>query len=455
MPKILCIDDDTDICFLLKRFLSRHEYITEVAFTGQNGLKKLQEEKFDLVLCDFRLPDKDGFEMIREIKAIRPFIPIIIITGYSDVKIAVKAMKHGASEYVTKPIHPEEILINIKEALRTANEMVSSVTTPEQKAAASTQHHYVKGESQRSKHIQKLIDLVAPTDMTVVLLGESGTGKEVVAREIHALSQRKNRNFVAVDCGALPQELAGSELFGHKKGAFTGAIADKQGHFELAHGGTLFLDEIGNLSYENQIKLLRVLQERKVRRLGDTKDVEIDIRIIVATHEDLKEAVREGRFREDIYYRLTEFVIELPPLREKKEDLALYADHFLRLANQELGKSITGFTPDAIDKFEQYNWPGNLREMKNVIKRAALFCQSGQIGATELPGEILNPHLYPSPKDEEEEITDLKTVTERAEKKTILATLAKTGNNKSKAAEMLNVDRKTLYNKMNSLGIDP
>jgi two-component system response regulator HydG len=397
--------------------------------------------------------------MIKEIKAIRPYIPIIIITGYSDVKVAVKAMKHGASEYVTKPIHPEEILINIREALKGNPESKVSIPAADVKppagTSASSQHHYVKGESQRSRHIEKLISLVAPTDMTVVLLGESGTGKEVVAREIHALSQRKGKPFVAVDCGALPQELAGSELFGHKKGAFTGAIADKQGHFELAHGGTLFLDEIGNLSYENQIKLLRVLQERKVRRLGDTKDVEVDIRIIVATHEDLKEAVREGRFREDIYYRLTEFVIELPPLREKKEDLQLYAEHFLNMANNELGKTIKGFGADTIAKFQNYNWPGNLREMKNVIKRAALFCQTGLISSSELPGEILNPHLYPSQKDEDEEIADLKSVAEKAEKKAILATLAKTGNNKSKAAELLNVDRKTLYNKMNALGIDP
>lgn len=462
MNKILCIDDDTDICFLLQKFLSKQGYTVETAFDGNSGLKKLKAEKFDLVLCDFRLPDKDGLDMIKEIRIIRPAAQIIIITGYSDVRMAVKAMKYGAHEYVTKPLYPEEILISIKDALNSSSKSSSSQPA----ASGGTSHgksqsqpaRYIQGESARSKQIRKLIELVAPTDMTVLLLGESGTGKEVTAQMIHDLSNRRDKPFVAVDCGALPPDLASSELFGHKKGSFTGAMGDKKGHFELANGGTLFLDEIGNLSYDNQIKLLRVLQERKIRPIGDVKDIDVDIRIIVATNEDIRNSIKGGSFREDIYYRINEFTIELPSLRERKEDLILYARHFLALANHDLNKSVEGFTPEVLTKFHNYNWPGNLREMKNVVKRAALLCQHGQmIGISELPVDMLNPQVLDDVNDEADsnEIIDLKTVAERAERKAILNALVKTGYNKSRTAEMLKVDRKTLYNKMTALGIDP
>lgn len=475
MKKVLCVDDDTDICLLLSRFLGKNGYSVETAFNGTTALEKLKLEAYDLVICDFRLPDKDGLEMIKAIKSTRPSTQIIIITGYSDVKIAVKAMKYGAFEYVTKPIHPEEILITIKDALnasdaRTDFPKEANPSAPEPLAKATTTRKpsgtatteipglvYVKGESQRSKHIQKLIELVAPTDMTVILLGESGTGKEVAAKAIHGLSKRKNNPFVAVDCGALPAELAASELFGHKKGAFTGAMFDKIGQFEMANGGTLFLDEIGNLSYENQVKLLRVLQERKVRRIGDTKDIEVDIRIIVATNEDLKKAVKEGTFREDIYYRINEFMIELPALRERKDDVILYAQHFLDLANSELDKDVKGISENAMNKFKSYPWPGNLREMKNVIKRATLFAENINIDAQHLPSEIMNPDLsimMMEEATEEEDIIDLKTATDRAEKKIILKALAQTGFRKSKTAELLKIDRKTLYNKLVQLGIE-
>ncbi|MES2628661.1 MAG: sigma-54 dependent transcriptional regulator [Bacteroidota bacterium] len=469
MKKVLCVDDDTDICLLLSRFLGKNGYAVDTAFNGTTALEKLKNEPYDLVICDFRLPDKDGLEMIKAIKSTRPDTQIIIITGYSDVKIAVKAMKYGAFEYVTKPIHPEEILITIKDALAasenkaeapSASATVSSETKPARRSSANAEAGglvYVKGESQRSKHIQKLIELVAPTDMTVIILGESGTGKEVAAKAIHFMSKRKNNAFVAVDCGALPAELAASELFGHKKGAFTGAMFDKIGQFELANGGTLFLDEIGNLSYENQVKLLRVLQERKVRRIGDTKDIDVDIRIIVATNEDLKKAVKEGTFREDIYYRINEFVIELPALRERKDDVILYANHFLDMANSELDKDVKGFSENAMNKFKSYPWPGNLREMKNVIKRATLFAENTNIDGQHLPSEIMNPDLSIMMMEEsveDDDIIDLKTATDRAEKKIILKALAQTGFRKSKTAELLKIDRKTLYNKLVQLGID-
>lgn len=465
MKKVLCVDDDTDICLLLSRFLGKNGYSVDTAFNGTSALEKLKADEFDLVICDFRLPDKDGLEMIKAIKSIRPHCQIIIITGYSDVKIAVKAMKYGAFEYVTKPIHPEEILITIKDALNAGSSKPEATAAPAPaepiRVTKRTENlnglSYVKGESQRSRQIQKLIELVAPTDMTVILLGESGTGKEVAAKAIHSLSKRKNNPFIAVDCGALPAELAASELFGHKKGAFTGAMFDKVGQFEMANGGTLFLDEIGNLSYENQVKLLRVLQERKVRRIGDTKDIEVDIRIIVATNEDLKKAVKDGTFREDIFYRINEFMIELPALRERKDDVILYANHFLDLANNELEKDVKGFSENAINKFRTYPWPGNLREMKNVIKRATLFAENTYIDAQHLPSEIMNPDLSVMMMEEaveEDDIIDLKTATDRAEKKIILKALAQTGFRKSKTAELLKIDRKTLYNKLVQLGID-
>jgi len=464
MPNILCIDDDVDICHLLKRFLTKNGYNVETAFTGVSGLQALKNSKFDLVLCDFRLPDKDGYEMIREIKAAKPSVQVILITAYSDVKTAVKAIQLGAFEYVSKPIHPEEILMNIRAALQKNedNKYGAPISdeddsdTLQKTVVRPARYKYIAGESQQSRHIQKLIELVAPTDMTVLLLGESGTGKEVVANTIHELSVRKNKPFVAVDCGSLPPELAGSELFGHKKGAFTGALNDKKGHFELANGGTLFLDEIGNLSYENQIKLLRALQERKVRMLGDVKDIEVDIRIIVATNENLRIAVEEGTFRGDIFHRLNEFSIKLPALREKKEDIMVYAKHFLKIANEELNKSITSFSDEVADKFQNYYWPGNLRELKNVIKRAALFSNDNIIKTTELPLEILHPQITQQDLNgvNADDIVDLKTASERAEKKAILNALIKTNYNKSKTAEILNVDRKTLYNKMNALGIE-
>lgn len=466
--KILIIDDDLDICALLKRFLERKDFEVSTAFKGVDGLNTLKEGDFSLVLCDFRLPDKDGVEMIQEIRKMDQHIPIVIITGYSDVKVAVKAIRLGAFEYVTKPIFPEEILLTINNALEAAagkservDEESSSKSVSEPKAvplkknAVATEQEIKVGKSAQAKQVQQLMDLVAPTDMSVVILGESGTGKEVAARTIHNRSPRKNNRFVAVDCGALPKELAGSELFGHVKGSFTGAINDKKGHFEYANGGTLFLDEIGNLSYENQVKLLRVLQERKIRKVGSEVDQEVDVRIIVATNEDLKDAMRSGEFREDIYYRVNEFKIELPTLKDNKTDLKEYLDFFLEKANKELGKNIEGFTTEVIDAFVAYHWPGNIRELKNVIKRAVLLTQGSLIESIVLPPEILNPNFFAgtSTEDDDDRITDLKTVVEKAETKAILKVLEKTAFNKSRCAEILGIDRKTLYNKMNAYGL--
>lgn len=462
--KILVIDDDTDICLLLQKYLTKNGYEVDLAYTGKSALNEISKTDYDLVLCDFRLPDMDGTEALKEIKAKNPATKVIIITGYSDVKTAVQCIKMGASEYVTKPIFHEEILHAIKKALISkSNVEVKSEKENPKATAKSTQkvkqidaEEFVLGSSAQSKRIEQLTNLLAPTDMSVIIQGESGTGKEFIAKAIHQKSKRSSKPFVAIDCGALPKELAASELFGHIKGSFTGALNNKVGHFEYANGGTIFLDEIGNLSYDNQIKLLRVLQERKVRKIGDNKDFDIDVRILAASNEDLSKAVKDGKFREDLYYRLNEFMVELSPLRERKEDIGIYANHFLNMANSELDKSIEGFEKTTLTKLMNYYWHGNLRELKNVVKRAVLLSPEGQINESALPSEIISPtyDFSVTNNDDDNKITDLKSVAEAAEKKAIIKVLEQVGYNKTKAANVLKIDRKTLYNKMESYDID-
>jgi two-component system response regulator HydG len=467
--RILIIDDDVDICTLLKRYLERQDYNVITAFKGADGVKLALEEEVDLVLTDFRLPDKNGFDILKEIKYKKRNLPIIVITGYSDVNQAVKSIRLGAFEYVTKPIYPEEILSKIEEALKSTTEneaqdsnfsdrKTTNNSPSQHKKITSTvavnnnQSEILQGNSAKSKNIQKLIELVAPTDMTVVIIGESGTGKEIVARMIHTASNRNEKPFVAVDCGALPQDLAASELFGHVKGAFTGATNDKKGHFEMADTGTLFLDEIGNLSYDNQVKLLRVLQERVFRRMGSEKDIPVDVRIIVATNEDLKKAMKSGKFREDIYYRINEFKIALPSLKENPDDLEDLIHFFIQKSNKELNKSVERIDFNVKSIFEKYAWPGNIRELKNVIKRAVLLTDGKLINEDVIPMEIRQPNA----NNEEDKLLStlvLKDVVERAESQAILKALELTQNNKSKSAELLGVDRKTLYNKMNAYGL--
>ena len=358
MKKILIIDDDKDICLILSRFLEKKGYETTSRHNGQDAIDLLKKEKFSAILCDYKLPELTGFEVLQRINILNPEAAVIIITGYSDVKVAVKILKHGASDYVTKPLYPDEILLTIENAIASKAERLdaaSPVNNTSKKTSTPTPKNTPEtisfGDSPQSKTVEKHIDLIAPTDMSVIVTGETGTGKEYVAKAIHQRSKRKDQPFVAIDCGALPHDLAGSELFGHVKGAFTGALTDKKGSFELANGGTIFLDEIGNLSYENQIKLLRVLQERKIKKVGGVQEIDVDLRIIVATNENLKHAVKEGTFREDIYHRLNEFSIELSPLRERKEDILHFANKFLSRANQQLDKNIQGFSDEVVEKF--------------------------------------------------------------------------------------------------------
>ncbi len=484
MEKILIVDDNHDICLLLERFLSKQGYKTASVQRGEDGLTLLRKEVFELVICDFKLPDIDGLEMLRRIKVLNPATAVIIITGYSDVRIAVQSVKHGAYDYVTKPLYPDEILLTIKSALerrtQTLKQQTGSDGQPAARPAAKSNgskatsapdgKRFIFGKSRVAEQLQKHIDLIAPTDMSVIITGETGTGKEFVANAIHLRSKRGDKPFVAIDCGALSKDLAGSELFGHVKGSFTGAMSDKAGSFEYANGGTLFLDEIGNLSYDNQIKLLRVLQERKIRRIGSNQDIAVDVRIIAATNEDLRDAVRQGRFREDIYHRIDEFEIHLSPLRDRKADIMIFADHFLDLANRQLEKNITGFEEAAREKLKDYFWHGNLRELQNVIKRSVLLTQGDLIETDVLPREIISPQYLtsddtgpsasvgadagrPAGAPNGQSGANLKSVSENAERAAILKVLEKTGYNKTKAAEVLNIDRKTLYNKLKAYDI--
>lgn len=460
MQQILIIDDDKDICTLVANFLGKKGFEVTTAYNGEEAMACLKKKGFDLVLCDYRLPDTNGVEMIQRIKVVQPEAAIIIITGYSDVKTTVETFKHGASDYVVKPLYPDEILITIKEALTKKEIKAKSVTdSGKGKNTSSIQEDaYIQGVSPQSEVVQRYIDLIASAEMSVIISGETGTGKEYVAQAIHRKSNRSDKPFVAIDCGALPKELAGSELFGHVKGAFTGAVNDKPGNFELAHQGTLFLDEIGNLTYENQIKLLRVLQERKIRRIGGTSDIAIDVRIITATNEDLTKAVREGKFREDLYHRLNEFKIELSPLRQRKADILLFAKHFLGKANKQLNKEVLSFSPSVEGRLSDYQWYGNLRELNNVVKRAVLLTTGDEINLESLPQEILNaatyrPETMVNSSEPEKDTNLLKSVTSNAERQAIIDVLEKTGFNKSKAAEVLKIDRKTLYNKLKAYDI--
>lgn len=455
MNRILIIDDDKETCMLLDRYLSKKGYDTVVAYNGKMAVDYLKKNKVHLALIDFKLPDYNGVEILQKIKILDPKIAVIIITGYSDVRVAVDAVKKGAFEYVTKPLQPDEILLAITNALKEAGSKEKGSVKDN---AESFFEDFVIGKSHHTHTVQKHINLIAPTDMSVVILGETGTGKEYVARAIHYKSKRAKKPFVAIDCGALPAELAGSELFGHVKGAFTGAVNNKEGSFEQANGGTLFLDEISNLSYENQTKMLRVLQERKIKRIGDVKDIPVDVRLIVASNEDLKTAVKMGDFREDIYHRINEFKIELASLRERTEDIIDYAVHFLRDANNQLDKNVKGFDEEVIKKFKSYTWPGNLRELNNVIKRAVLLCNNHKIDLLALPDDIKQP-IVASNNDIEINFSggipkNLKTVTKEAEKIAILEVLKRTNYNKTETAKLLGVDRKTLYNKMKSHDIE-
>lgn len=442
MAKILLVDDDTTFCLMLKTWLVKRGFSVEDAFSAESALKKIQSDYFDVVLTDLRLPDKDGIFLLKNIKQKHTGTQVILMTGYADIHTAVESIKSGAFDYVSKPVIPEEILKKIQEALE--QKITPAGKKKEGKKAVVP---YIKGTSQDAERLYEYIRLVAPTMMTVLITGESGSGKEYVARLIHDQSNRKDGPFIAVDCGAIPKDLAASEFFGHVKGAFTGAVNDHTGYFVSASGGTIFLDEIGNLGYDVQVQLLRALEERKVKPVGSNKEIAFDVRIISATNEDLIKAVAEGSFREDLYHRLNEFSLKALSLRERREDIPVFANHFLAASNEELGKEVIGFEEEVMQIFRNYSWPGNLREMRNVVKRATLLCQSGFIGKNDIPAELSLPSKNTEPDD-------FALRREKNEVDLIRQALAQCNNNKSEAARLLKIDRKTLYNKMKLYSIE-
>lgn len=439
MAKILIVEDDLTFALMLKTRLEKKGFLVTCATTVSDAKKQLSSTPFDLILSDLRLPDHDGFSLLEWKKETALTVPLIMMTHYADIQTAVQAIKSGAADYIAKPVNPEELLAKINEAIKKPAES-TQLSKPDQNNPNGTSSSYLEGNSDIARQLYEYVGLVAPTNMSVLINGASGTGKEHIAQKIHQLSNRRSEPFVAVDCGAIPKELAASEFFGHIKGSFTGAIANKTGAFVAADRGTLFLDEIGNLGYETQIQLLRALQEHKIKPIGSNTEINVDVRLIAATNENLEQAIEKGTFREDLYHRINEFTLQMPTLRERPSDILLFADFFLDQANRELNKQVIGFNPQASALILRYTWPGNLRQMKNVIKRATLLTSGDYISPLELAIQ------------EEQPVTALRN--EDNERKLIKDALQQCGNNKSKAAQLLQIDRKTLYNKLKQFGLE-
>lgn len=460
--KILIVDDEISIGLMLSKFLTKKGFEVSNITSGKRVLQALEKERFDLVLCDYRLDDTDGKEILIYIKENYPNTSVIIITGYSDIKLAVELIKLGAYDYIVKPLYPDEILNTINKALEAQGAQKSTKNFEDTGCHAISNAlnspAYINGESDASVSLLKQIQLIAPTGYTVILTGKSGTGKECVAKTIHYNSSRSEQPFIAMDCGSLTKDLAASEFFGHEKGAFTGAAFTKIGHFEQANGGTLFLDEIGNLSYEIQATLLRAVQERKIKRIGSTKEIDLDVRLIVATNENLEEAIQKGTFREDLYHRFNEFSIHVPALKDRDHDILIFAEHFLATVNQELNKEIKGFSDEVKKCLLAYSWPGNVRELKNVIRRIALLTDGDWIEPKVLPLEFGMTDYRKKPNEKKVTLLssalnhnkslNLRHAAKEAEYNTILEVLKAVNFNKTKAAKILNIDRKTLYNKI-------
>ena len=439
MLSILIVEDDITFSLMLTTWLGKKGFVVRSSSSVSDAKRRLGEEAFDLVISDLRLPDSDGIDLLKWLKNTHPSLPLIMMTSYAEIQTAVQAMKLGAADYIAKPLNPDELLGKIRELAHVEEK------APTRVPVSSAPDLYIEGQSQAARQLYEHVRLVAPTDMSVLVTGASGTGKEYIARRIHEQSNRSKAPFVAVDCGAIPKELAASEFFGHVKGSFTGAIENKTGAFVAAQGGTIFLDEIGNLTYEVQVQLLRALQERKVKPIGSNQEIAINVRLISATNENLRQAIEKGDFREDLYHRINEFTIRIPDLKERKEDLLLFANHFLDLANSELRKDIIGFDNDTMQLFQSYSWPGNLRQMKNVIKYATLLATGRYITRKELPEELtenLSSH------------TNIQLKNVEHERDLIRKALQECGNNKTRAAQLLGIDRKTLYNKLKIYQLD-
>ncbi len=439
---VLIIDDDEAIQDSCSQILQKEGYQTNVAGSGEEGLRRFKKELFHVVLLDLKMPGMDGMQVLAQIKEESPETPVIIVTGYASVGSAVEAMKQGAFEYLTKPFTPEELRINVNKALKSRKVFFEGLYLRDE-LKKKIEFDMVVGKSKTMEKVLDIVRRVSPSDSTVLITGESGTGKELIAREIHNHSHRRNAPFVVVDCGALVETLFESELFGHVKGSFTGAYITKHGRFEVANGGTIFLDEISNIGLNIQAKLLRVIQEREVTRIGSSKPIKVDVRILAATNENLADCVKEGKFREDLFYRLSVVPLHLPPLRERKEDVPLLIEHFLKKYSRGARKQINSIKSDVLKALMQYDWPGNIRELENTIERAVVLSKDKEIGLEDLVyhGISAGASILRSVDGKYRSLEEL-------EKEYIKNVLQAHHGNRSLTAKVLGIDRKTLLTKI-------
>ena len=462
--RILIVDDDPIVCDSLAEFLRREGHEAATAYNAPEGLEALAEAErdgrpFALAICDVSMPGMDGMALLRQAGKSHPSVVVIMLTGYGTIESAVEALRLGASDYLTKPVVDAELRVSVERAIR-QQALVAENCDLRRQLDGRYAMDAIVGADPRMRRIYELIEAVAPSRTTVLMSGESGTGKSLIARAIHQHSPRRERAFVEISCGSIPETLLESELFGHVKGAFTGAHADKVGRFKAADGGTIFLDEINSASPGMQLKLLRVLQERRFEPVGSTETIEVDARVILASNQSLEDLVRRGEFRQDLYYRINVVKIELPPLRERVGDIPMLADRFLRQHAAELGKQLTGLTADALDALRRYDYPGNVRELQNIMERAAVLARRPTIGVEDLPGAVIDPSprggLEPAPESEGPwEPAPLADALREPERRIILRALRANDWNRQVTADQLEINRTTLYKKMKILGIDP
>ncbi len=440
--RILAVDDERATCEALAEMLGRWGHKVETAGDGNEALKRAAEFRPDVVLSDLAMPETDGIWLLRALKEDMPDCPVVFLTGRGTIDAAVAAIREGAYDFIEKPLDPARLKVVIERALE-KKETLREVQSLRRRIKQLGSNDFI-GQSVAMRRVFELIEKVAPSKASVAISGESGTGKEVVARSIHNLSPRRDKSFIAINCASIPATLMESEIFGHERGAFTGADQRRPGVFELAHGGTLFLDEVGEIPIELQAKLLRVLEEGKLRRLGGKAELDVDVRVLCATNRDLKQEIKNQRFREDLFFRLNVFQVGLPPLRDRKEDIPMLAQHFIDKFNTESGKKVSGASPDALEVLKSYEWPGNIRELRNAVERAVILCDGELIEKDQLPPDMAGK----GPERQAFKVPYGLTL-DTIEKEYILGSLQRNGGNKARTAEILGVSEKTLYNKLN------
>jgi DNA-binding NtrC family response regulator len=449
MTEVLLVDDEKSVRSTLSSFLKKAGYQVEEAANGQEAVEKLKAQFFDLIITDLKMKPMDGLAVLRESKEINPLTEVIVLTGYGTVESGVEAMRSGAYDYIQKPFDRDEFLIVVDKALE-RKELLTEVEQLQDKLKEKYKFENIVGSSNEMLDVLSMVSKVAHTDSTILISGESGTGKELIAKAIHVNSRRKNRSFITINCGALPENLQESELFGHVRGAFTGAIRDKRGLFQEANGGTLFLDEVGETAFSAQVKLLRFLQDGEIRRVGENEPIYVDVRLLAATNQDLEKSIEEGRFREDLYYRLNVIPIHMPALRKRRDDIPLLVNCFLEKYATRTKKKVTSVSPDAMQILSGYDWPGNVRELENVIERAIILTNKNVVMPEDLPSSIQG--TLRKTRGEEEDMSE-KTL-EELEKHHIIGTLEKYGWNQKKASEILGISTTTLWRKLKSYGIE-